>query len=135
MSAEPDRDFFLRACVEWAHAADAVRDTSRDRDDPLRRVALALYREAAWCHLLLAAGRRDALLAHLRTLGELLPPEERERYRARWRHLHAPGCRPGEVEAMAADLFGSLRRAVAGRYPGAFGPARHPAPVPCRRPA
>jgi hypothetical protein len=52
VSTEQDRDYFLRAGVEWVRVADALRAAGAPEQDP----ALGVWREAAWCHLLFTAG-------------------------------------------------------------------------------
>jgi hypothetical protein len=107
-------DFFLEAGIEWVRVADAVRGIPSG-DEPLRAVALGLWREAAWCHVLFTAGKNTALLTRLRTI------------------LAEAGLDPvqqsggDEVLAAAADIFGRLRLAVADRYPDVFGLARQSA--------
>jgi hypothetical protein len=100
----------LEAGIEWVRVADAVRGIPTG-EDPLRTVALGLWREAAWCHVLFAAGKKTALLTRLRTI------------------LAEAGLDPvqpdgDEVLAAAADIFHRLRQAVASRYPGVFEPSR-----------
>lgn len=99
MHAEPDRDFFLLAGVEWAgYAAGGAA---------CRPVAAVVYREAACCHLLFRAGKYAAVLARLRAV------------RARVFGAHPPdGPQPGanpdaaQTLAVAADLFHRLRLAL-----------------------
>jgi hypothetical protein len=100
MHAEPDRDFFLLAGIEWAgYAAGGAA---------CRPVAAVVYREAACCHLLFRAGKYAAVLARLRAV------------RARVFGAHPPdGPQPGanpdaaQTLAVAADLFHRLRLALA----------------------
>jgi hypothetical protein len=100
--------YLLARAKEWRAAADALRPFVSP-DDPV----LWVWREAAWCHLLLAAGRYAEALARLRAV-----------------YRDAAGADPrdavprpeGETEALsaAADLFARLRAAVSARHPGAF---------------
>jgi hypothetical protein len=112
MIAEPGRDFFLRAGIEWAAVADAVRAAPHG-DDPLRTVALGLWREAAWCHALFAAGRYAAVLDRLRAIRAGVFPTDPA----------GPVTGPPnatETLAVAADTFHRLRLVIADRCPGVF---------------
>jgi hypothetical protein len=100
--------FFLDRAREWRAVADALRASGVPEGDP----ALSVWREAAWCHLLLLKGRHDLIV---------------ERLKAVFRHLSgaptAPtprGVRPCELLAAAVDLFEWLRAAVSVRHPDVF---------------
>jgi hypothetical protein len=73
-------------------------------------IALGLWREAAWCHALFAAGRYAAVPARLRAVWAGAFPADRA----------GPGSiqRPdrAETSATAADTFRRLRLAVADLY-------------------
>jgi hypothetical protein len=115
MTAVLQRDFFLKAAVEWMRLANSMRERYPAGEGPIWRAALGLWREAAWCHLLFAAGKHTLLLGRLRVvLAEVVggrpdPPRRHDR---------------AEVLATAADIFTLLRCAVSVRYPAAVG---HPA--------
>lgn len=99
---------FLAVAAEWWAAADALRAAGVPAHDP----ALRVWREAAWCHVLLARGRHDALTVRLRAAVAAvtgMPP--------------TPAASPttaAEGVAAAAVLFGRLRAAVSARHPRAF---------------
>ncbi|QEL14818.1 hypothetical protein [Limnoglobus roseus] len=59
-------DFLIRAAIEWAKVAARLRVASTGDDCPLRAATLRLPREVAWCHLLFAAGRPEAVMVRLR---------------------------------------------------------------------
>jgi hypothetical protein len=100
--------FFLELACEWWAIADALRDSGVS-DHPV----LTVWREAAWCHLLLKAGRYDAIMTRLRIV-------------LREFGVEAPsgsGPRPtAETEVVSAttDLFAQLRSALSARYPHEF---------------
>ena len=50
-------DFFIRAAVEWVAIADAIRVKYPTATGSFHWVVTGLYREAAWCHLLVRSGR------------------------------------------------------------------------------
>lgn len=101
--------FFLALARDWMTAADRLRAAGVPEGDP----ALAIWREAAWCHLLLRAGKCQNIVPHLRAVvggvtgavpGTILRP-----------------ATPAEAEIAATALFESLRAAVEARHPAAFG--------------
>jgi hypothetical protein len=100
--------YFLGLARDWRAVADSLRAAGVPEGD----AALTVWREAAWCHLMFAAGRHDAALARLRmALREVtgLQPEP------------APvPASEGDALAAALELFERLRDAVAARFPGAF---------------
>jgi hypothetical protein len=101
--------FLLARAREWRVIADELRARGIREGDPV----LTVWREAAWCHLLLTRGRFSTAVNHLRELllsvtGE--PPD--------------PSLAPtseADVLAVAADVFTRLRAFVAARFPAAFG--------------
>src|SRR4051812_43391578 len=95
--------FFLEKAREWRAVADALRARGVSEDDP----ALTVWREAAWCHLLLMKGRHDLIVERLKVVfrdlsGAPTAPTPR-------------GIRPCELLAVAVDLFEWLRAAVSVR--------------------
>ena len=99
MQPRRQTDFFIRAAVEWSKIADALRVICPAGDDPLRAVALGLPRELAWCHLLHAAGRHDAVRDRLRDV------------------LREAGSGDPVPAPDPADMLGRLRLALFARYP------------------
>ena len=99
---------FLDLAMEWRALADALWARGVAKDDPV----LTVWREAAWCQVLLDQG----LYPHLLT--RLLPavrevtggPVERAR----------PATEAEAVEA-AHELFGRLKASLSSRYPEVFG--------------
>src|SRR5438067_1145444 len=103
----PDQlPFFLDRAREWWAVADTLRACGVPPDHP----ALGVWREAAWCHLLLVRGRYPAIVSCLRRVlremtGSVAP---------------APSPLPAsaaEALCAAADLFPRLRSTVASSYP------------------
>lgn len=92
-------DVYIRAAVEWARVADVLREAG-PVGDGLFRIVLALPRELAWCHLLVARGRPDAALSCLRAF---------------LRDTAGPDSSPD-----AAALLDRFRRAIAARHPTVF---------------
>lgn len=111
MNTEQGSYFFALAQEWWAAAVLRVRGVPEG--DP----ALGVWREAAWCHLLVARGHYAAVVMRLRAVVldvTGVPPM-------------VPATVPVAVDETvdaAADLFAPLRSAVSARYPTAFG---HPA--------
>lgn len=97
------RAFFLDRAVEWRLIADELRAQGVPEDEP----ALRVWREAAWCHLLLEAGRERAALDCLRAA------------------VCAVTGRSAPENASPATLFVRLRATVSARHPGAFGLLAH----------
>ena len=100
--------FFLSQASEWRAVADALRARGVPEADP----ALSVWREAAWCHLLLMKGRPDLIVERLKAVfrelsGAPTAPTPRS-------------ARPCELLAAAVDLFEWLRAAVSVRHPDAF---------------
>lgn len=100
--------FFLALAQEWWDAAIVLRARGVPEGDP----ALGVWREAAWCHLMLARGKHTAAVARLPAVvravtGVSIP-------------VPLPAGRD-EAVSVAADLFAVLRTAVSVRYPTAFG--------------
>lgn len=56
--------YFLALAQEWWAAAAALRARGVDESDP----ALGVWREAAWCHLLVARGHFAAVVTRLRAV-------------------------------------------------------------------
>jgi hypothetical protein len=101
--------YFLERAREWWAITDELRARGVPESDP----ALWVWREAAWCHLLLTAGRHDLIVARLKAV-----------FREVSGAPTAPtpaGLRRAEVLAAAIDLFEWLRAAVSVRHPSAFG--------------
>jgi hypothetical protein len=101
--------FFLALARDWRAAADVLRAAGVPDNDP----ALRVWREAAWCHVLLTRGQCPAALASLRDVVRAVTGE-------------SPGCitlpmTEADAVTAAADLFDRLRAAVMARYPHAFG--------------
>src|SRR5262245_51062156 len=96
--------FLLARAREWRVAADDLPARGVLEGDP----ALAVWREAAWCHLLLTRGLYGAAVARLRVVFRdvtgVSSPEPVSR----------PRCE-ADVLAVAADLFTRLRAAVFNR--------------------
>lgn len=104
--------FFLERAREWRAVADSLRAGGVPEHDPV----LWVWREAAWCHLLLARGRHDLIVARLKAVFQLVsgaPTAPTPR-----------GLRTAEFLASAVDMFEWLRAAASVRYPNVFG---HPA--------
>lgn len=101
--------FFLSLAREWRAVAEALRARGVPDWDPI----LGIWREAAWCHLLFAAGSYPEVIANLRGVVQevtgLAPPDT-------LLPEHA-----SQVLCAAAQLFDELRSAVSERYPGVFG--------------
>ncbi len=101
--------FFLEQAREWWAVADKLRARGVS-DEP----ALWVWREAAWCHLLLTKGLYGAAVTQLgkvfRDVAGVDPPTPMPR----------PRCE-ADVLAFANDLFALLRSIVSARYPFAFG--------------
>ena len=100
--------FFLDKAREWWSVSDALRSRGVPEHDP----ALWVWREAAWCHLLLMKGRHDLIVERLKAVflnlsGAPTTPTPR-------------GARPCEFLAAAVDLFEWLRAAVSVRHPDVF---------------
>ena len=57
---------FLKLARDWRDAADRLRATGVPEGHP----RLGVWREAAWCHLMVARGRPDAALSKLRAVVE-----------------------------------------------------------------
>lgn len=102
--------FFLALARDWWEVADVLRANGTPPDDP----ALTVWREAAWCYVLFAAGKDTAALPRLRAVIHAVtgaPPD--------------PNRQPtsqSEALGVAADLFARLQEAVSARHPAAFGP-------------
>jgi hypothetical protein len=101
--------FFLERAREWWAIADRLREVGVPEHDP----ALWVWREAAWCHLLLTRGRNDLIVDRLKAVfrdvsGAPTAPTPR-------------GIRTAEHLASAVDLFEWLRAAVSVRHPSVFG--------------
>jgi hypothetical protein len=112
MRPDQDRDFFVLTAIEWA----AARAAHPHEGQLFFATARALYREAAWCHLLFRAGRHAAVLNRLRLVG-------REVFGIRAPDADlGPDPDAASTLALAADLFGRMRAAVAARFPAAFAP-------------
>lgn len=97
--------FFLGRVREWWGVAEALRARGVPEGDR----ALTVWREAAWCHLLLTAGRHQALVMWLRVVVREVtgvPAPEND----------LPGDE-GETLRAAAELFDRLRTAVGARFP------------------
>lgn len=108
MASEP-LPFFLAHAREWWAVADALRAAGARPDAP----ALTVWREAAWCHLLFAAGKYAAALVRLRVVtGDVIgvPLESTQ----------VPSDRAAALSE-AADLFARMKAAVSVRHPAAFG--------------
>jgi hypothetical protein len=103
--------FFLRQALDWWAAAESLRARGVPDWDP----ALTVWREAAWCHLLFAAGRHGAIIDRLRVVVR-----------------EVTGVDPTEDLRAAGALFDKLRSAVSERYPGLFG--LPPCVLPSRSP-
>lgn len=97
------RSFFLDRAVEWRLIADELREEGVPEHDP----ALRVWREAAWCHLLLNAGHEREALDCLRVA------------------VSRVTGRPEPAHAGPATLFAHLHAAVSARYPSAFGLLAH----------
>ena len=78
-------------------------------DDP----ALGVWREAAWCHLLFAAGKYSAALVRLRAVTRDVTGVPLE-------SASVPSDRAAAFSG-AADLFARMKAAVTARCPAAFG--------------
>ena len=101
-------EFFIERAREWWDIADALRAWVPPHD-PL----LWVWREAAWCHLLLTASRYDAVVFRLLTVfwdltGTMPDVSPRPTNQA-------------ETLAAAADLFLQLRDVVSARLAHVFG--------------
>jgi hypothetical protein len=101
--------FFLARAREWRVVADELRARGVREGDPL----LTVWREAAWCDLLLTRGRYATAVNHLRGL-------LRDVTGAPTSVALAPTSE-ADVLAVAADVFTGLRAFVTARYPAAFG--------------
>ena len=99
--------YFLERAREWRAVADAPRARGVPEDEP----ALWVWREAAWCHLLLSWGRDDLVVARL---GEVLLRV------SGMSTVPASQGRGKSTLAVAADLFEWLWAAASVRYPSAF---------------
>jgi hypothetical protein len=102
--------FFLELACEWWAIADALRERGAPPEDP----ALRVWREAAWCHLLLKAGRYDAIMTRLWIVLREFDAEV----------LPGSGPRPtneAEAVSVATDLFDNLLLAVFARHPLVLG--------------
>ena len=97
------RSFFLDRAVEWRLIADELRAYGVPEGDPVLRV----WRDAAWCHLLLEAGREQAALDCLRAVVNMVTG------------------RAACSDVGPARLFALLRATVSARYPSAFGLLAH----------
>jgi hypothetical protein len=99
--------FFLAQAREWWAAADMLRARL-----PEGAPVLAVWREAAWLHLLLTWGLYGAAVARLRVVFREVvgadPPES-----------DPPRCE-ADVLSVAADIFSRMRAVVSARYPFAF---------------
>jgi hypothetical protein len=107
-------DFFLRRAVEWAAIADAIRVAYPTGTGSFHWTVTGLYREAAWCHLLVRAGRYGAAAARLQKIygklfGDRIPCAE---------PTDSDGA---EVSAVATEFFRRFRSAAVKRYAAAFG--------------
>ncbi len=71
-ASEPGRgagaDFFLRTAVEWRAITDTVRAMDPAATGSFHLTVCGLYREAAWFHLLVRAGRAGAPAGRLRAI-------------------------------------------------------------------
>ncbi len=94
--------FFLALAREWWGVADVLRARGAPPDDP----ALTVWREAAWCHLLFAAGKDTAALPRLRAVAcdaTGIPPNRTDNRLTTSRHLrrrcrhHSRGFFPGPI--------------------------------------
>jgi hypothetical protein len=92
------KSYFLDRAVEWRLIADELRAHGAPEDDP----ALRVWREAAWCHVLLRAGREQAAFDCLRRLVRVVTGQ------------------PAPEQTSPVALFVRLRAAVSARYPAAF---------------
>jgi hypothetical protein len=101
--------FFLEHARQWRAAADALRACGVPEGDP----ALTVWREAAYCHLLLIKGLHRAAVKRLR---EVLGAVANERLIT----AAPPGCE-ADALSVAAELFALIRSAVSARHPAAFG--------------
>lgn len=101
--------FFLVYAREWWAIADVLRASGGRPDDP----ALGVWREAAWCHLLFAAGKYAASLVWLRAVA-------RDVIGAPLESAPVPSGRAAALSE-AADLFARMKFAVTARHPAAFG--------------
>lgn len=98
-------EFFMDLACEWWAIADVLREHGVPPEDP----ALTVWREAAWCYLLLKDGRYDVILPRLRKVLRKFGAEV----------LPRSGPRPtSEAEAVSAatDLFNYLLVAVSARH-------------------
>lgn len=86
--------YFLKVSREWWGMAQALRDSGVPEHDPV----LTVWREAAWCHLLLSRGREDLVPKWLRAVAEKLTGE------------------PVGRDQAPADLFGRMWAAVLSRH-------------------
>lgn len=101
--------FLLEHAVEWRAVADELRARGVEGGAP----ALAVWREAAWCHLLLNSGRHDVVVVRLRAVLRIVTGATRP----------GPAPRPADgVDALlfAADVFAQLRSVVSTQYPDVF---------------
>jgi hypothetical protein len=101
-------DCFLRAAVEWTAIANAIRVAYPTAVGSFHTTVTGLYREAAWCHLLVRAGRESAAVAHLQAIcGRMFGDRLAQR----------DGT--GAVE-VATEFFHRFGSAAGARYPAAF---------------
>jgi hypothetical protein len=101
--------FLLEYAMEWRSAADELRARGVEDGAP----ALGVWREAAWCHLLLKDGRHDVVIDRLRALLRQVVGADSA--------VLGPRLVDG-VEALvfAADVFDQLRSAISAQYPDVF---------------
>jgi hypothetical protein len=103
--------FFLELACEWWAIADSLR-ASGVSDHPV----LTVWRECAWCHLLLTSGRYSAVVDGLERVFRRVtgadPPE-----------LTPRPASEDEVLSAATDLFAQLRSAVSAHSPHTFAPS------------
>lgn len=107
MSAER-MPFFLARAREWWAVADLLRARVPEGDP-----VLTVWREAAWCSLLLTKGMYGVAVIQLRKVCHCVAGVD----------MPAPVSQPrceADVLAFAADLFVRLRAVVSSRYPFAF---------------
>ena len=100
--------FFLAHAREWWAVADTLRAIGVRPADP----ALSVWREAAWCHLLFAAGKHAAALERLRAVDRDVigvPPE----------YAPVPSDQAAAL-AEAAERLARMKAAVIARYSAAF---------------
>ena len=102
--------YFLALAQEWWDAAAVLRARGVPEGDPV----LGVWREAAWCHLLVARGHFAAVVTRLRAVAREVAGV----------HPSVPATVPAdetEAASAAVELFAVLRAAVTARHPTAFG--------------